>query len=122
MSNYVGMNPEQIYGAIDNRYFYGIRRNDDGELFLVKIDQTKKGETVVIQENISTSSFQNFEEGQDFYEGRDVFHEIVYTDLKYEQFKWENRNILYYIDENGLFTLKINETHIYDNNSSSSGE
>lgn len=123
MSNYIGVSPDQIYGAIDDRYFYGIRRTDDGELFLVKVDQTKKGETAVLNTgDVTINSFQNFEQGQDFFEGRDVFHELVYNDLKYEQFKWDNRSLLYYVDAAGNFTIKINESHVYDNNSSSTGE
>lgn len=122
-SNYVGFTSDQVYGAIDDRYFYGIRRTDDGELFLVKVDQAKKGESVtLIQGDVTTNSFQNFEQGQDFFEGRDVFHELVYEDLKYEQFKWDNRSLLYYVDDEGYFTVKINENHTYDNTASSSGE
>lgn len=123
MSNYIGINSDQIYGSIDNRYFYAIRRTDEGELFLSKIDQTKKGDSVtLIQGNATTNSFQNFDQGQDFFEGRDVFHEIVYEDLKYEQFKWDNKSLFYYIDDDGYFTIKINQNHVYDDNASSDGE
>lgn len=123
MSHYIGNSPNDILGEVDSRYFYAIRRNDDGDLFLAKVDQTKPGESVTINRGgITGESFQNFDQGQDFFEGRDVYHELVYTDLKYEQFKWDNRNLFFYVDEDGYFTIKINENHTYDNNASPDGE
>ena len=38
MSNYTGTTPDHINGAIPDRYFYGLRRTDNGELFVSKID------------------------------------------------------------------------------------
>ena len=123
MSHFIGSNPNDIFRDIDNRFFYAIRRNDDGDLFLAKVDQAKPGESVTInQGGITSNSFQNFDQGQDFFEGRDVYHELVYDDLKYEQFKWDNRNIFFYVDNDGYFTIKINENHTYDNNASPDGE
>ena len=29
------------------RYFYGIRRNDDGELFLIRLDQLGQADTAI---------------------------------------------------------------------------
>jgi hypothetical protein len=39
MSNYSGTTPDHINGAIPDRYFYGLRRTDEGELFVGKMDQ-----------------------------------------------------------------------------------
>lgn len=123
MSYYIGGTPESVFGSIDNRFFYAIRRNDDGELFLAKVDQAKPGEIFTLNRGgITSDSFQNFDQGQDFFEGRDVYHELVYTDLKYEQFKWDNRNLFFYVDSDGYFSIKINENHAYDNNASADGE
>lgn len=119
---YVTSGQEGNFSQIDNRFFYGIRRTDDGELFLSKVDQTKKGQSVVInQGDVSPENFQAFEVGQDFFEGRDIFHELVYETLKYEQFKWDNRDMLFYVDEDGYFTIKVNERHDYDDTTSSDG-
>lgn len=123
MSHYIGSSPNDIFRDIDNRFFYAIRRNDSGELFLAKIDQSKPGETITLQRGgISSESFQNFDQGQDFFEGRDVYHEIVYDELRYEQFKWDNRDIFFYVDADGYFTIKVNENHTYDDNASSTDE
>ena len=34
MSYYIGTSPSEVLGGFIKRYFYGLRRNDDGELFL----------------------------------------------------------------------------------------
>ena len=39
MSHYIGNSPESIIQGFIKQYFYGMRRNDDGELFLVRQDQ-----------------------------------------------------------------------------------
>jgi hypothetical protein len=39
MSHYIGITPADLINSFSKRYFYGIRRNDDGEIFLGKYDQ-----------------------------------------------------------------------------------
>ena len=58
-------------------------------------------------------NYEDFEQGQDFYEGRNVNHEKVYTNLNYEQFRWDNRSINYYIDDSGNLVARINEGYTY---------
>mgnify|MGYP003982090113 CR=1 FL=1 len=41
MANYVGTSQDQINGSFQNRFFYGLRRTDEGELFIGKVDQLK---------------------------------------------------------------------------------
>jgi hypothetical protein len=122
MSNYVGMNPEQIYGEVENRFFYGLRRTDQGELFLGKVDQLKKDDSLTINKpGDPLDNYPNYTENQDFYEGRNVKHELVYKNLNYEQFKWNNKNIYYYVSEEGELVARINQKFTYDENSSSEG-
>lgn len=120
--NYVGFNPDYIQSAVQDRYFYGLRRTDDGELFLSKADQLKNTDSITINNpGDPSANFPNFEEGQDFYEGRDVNHNLVYENLNYEQFRWDDRNIFYYINEEGELVVRINQNYTYDENSSSNG-
>jgi hypothetical protein len=49
----------------------------------------------------------------DFFEGRDVEHTKIYDNLNYEQFRWDSRNILYYIDSEGQLVLRVNEPYTY---------
>jgi len=39
MSYYIGQTPETIINGFIKQFFYGIRRNDNGELFLLRQDQ-----------------------------------------------------------------------------------
>ena len=98
----------------DARYFYGFRRTDNGELYLAKIDQLKAGDSIQLnKEGDPADNYEDFEQGENFFEGRDVKHQKVYKNLNYEQYKWDNRSLLYYIDDDGQLVLKVNEDHTY---------
>ena len=47
MTQYLGNNPSDVADGFIKRYFYGLRRNDDGELFLVRLDQLGQGESPI---------------------------------------------------------------------------
>lgn len=122
MSNYIGSNPDQIYGAVENRFFYGLRRTDQGELFVAKADQTKKDASIAVNNSGDlVDDFPNFREGQDFFEGRNIKHNLIYKNLNYEQFRWDNKNIYYYVNDEGELVARINQSFTYDENSSSEG-
>jgi hypothetical protein len=114
---YVGaFSPGDILGQGTPRYFYGLRRDEDGDLFFVRIDQMLPNEAVTINETgLLEDNYEDFQPGIDFYEGRDVNHNIVYKNLKYEQYRWDARNIYYYIDEtDGTFVVRVNEGYNYN--------
>ena len=105
---------EDTLGA--SRYFYGLRRTDAGELYLGKVDLMSTESTDALQINLPgdpTENLPSFTRGVDFLEGRDVEHTKVYDNLNYEQFRWDSRNILYYIDSEGQLTLRVNEPYTY---------
>ena len=121
-ANYTGSTPDHINGAIPDRFFYGLRRTDQGELFIGKADQMKTTDSITINNpGDPAQNYPNFEEGQDFVEGRDVNHNLVYQNLNYEQFRWDARNISYYIDAEGELVARVNHSYTYDENSSSNG-
>ena len=66
-------------------------------------------------------NYPGFEEGQEFFEGRSVDHTLVYDNLNYEQFRWDNRNLYYYINSEGEFIIVTNSTHTYTDTDSSAG-
>jgi hypothetical protein len=121
-TNYIfGRDTVEILGG-SPRYFYGLRRTDDGELFLAKVDQTSPTDSVQINApGNSADNYTNFDAGQDFYEGRDVFHNLVFENLNYEQYKWDDRSVYYYINNEGELVVRINQKYTYDENSSSNG-
>ena len=125
MSYYIGTSPSEVLGGFIKRYFYGLRRNDDGELFLVVSDQLGSGDdnSVVINDiGPSEENFPDFEEGIDFLDGVDEDHNVVYDNLRYQQIKWEGRSLLYYIEpDTGVFVQRISEAYTYPTNISSSG-
>jgi len=123
MSNYyVGTTPDQIMQDLTAKYFYGLRRTDNGELFVGKVNQLSKDDGVTVNKpGLAADNFPNFEEGQDFFEGRDVKHNTVYKNLNYEQYRWDDRNIYYYVDDEGQLVARVNQKYVYDENSSSTG-
>ena len=114
MSNFLGQSISELVNQTDARYFYGFRRTDNGELYLAKIDQLKAGDSIQLnKEGDPVDNYEDFEQGENFFEGRDVKHQKVYKNLNYEQYKWDNRSLLYYIDDDGQLVLKVNEDHTY---------
>ena len=111
---FLGQSITDMVNQTDARYFYGLRRTDHGELFFAKIDQLKRGESIALNaEGDPSNNYEDFEMGENFYEGRNVNHEKVYENLNYEQFKWDNRSLMYYIDDSGNLVVRINEGYTY---------
>jgi len=125
MTYYVGNDPKTINDSFIKRYFYGLRRNDDGELFLVRLDQLSSGdENIVIINNEASSdeNFPDFEEGIDFLDGIDSDHNIVYDNLNWPQIRWDGRFLLYYVEpESGQFVQVINGSYDFPENISTDG-
>lgn len=111
---YIGNSAENYYNSIDPRYFYGLRRTADGELYLGKIDQAKKTDILEIHKPGSPDgNYPNFQKGVDFHDGRSTDHEIVYENLNYEQYRWDAINATYYIDDEGQLILRTNQNYIH---------
>jgi hypothetical protein len=110
---FFGRSQEEILGNAP-RYLYALRRTDEGELFFSRIDQLSKLDSIQINDPADgDDDFTEFEVGVDFFEGRDVFHELVFDNLNYEQYRWDNRSIYYYINENGELVARIGQKYTY---------
>ena len=125
MSRYIGISPEKVLDGFAKKFLYGLRRNDDGELFLIRVDQLGAGDdnsVVINEQGTSDENFPDFEEGIDFLDGVDEDHDIVYANLRYTQLKWDDRSLLFYIDsDTGQFIQLISEGHQFEENISSPG-
>ena len=123
MSHYIGNNPESIINGFIKRYFYGMRRNDDGELFLIRQDQLSGQGTVTANDiGVGENNFPDFEEGIDFLDGVDANHDIVYENLRYPQIKWDGRLLTYYVDPtDGQYIVRISQDYVYPDNISGPG-
>ena len=95
-----------------------MRRNDDGELFLVRVDQLAGGDENSITVNdlgISEENFLDFEEGIDYLDGIDENKQIVYPNLRYPQLRWDGRSLTYYIEAGtGHFVQAVSEKVTFD--------
>ena len=116
MSNsnyYLGRDPVETLGD-SPRYWYALRRNQDGELFIVRSDQVTDKEAYEI--NIPgdpTENFEDFEPGVDFFDGVDAEHELEYENMYYPQYRWDNRSIFYYVNSEGVLVQRINQGYTY---------
>ena len=113
-SNYVfGRDPQELLGD-QPRYFYGLRRTDEGDLYFVRINQLSRTDALQINaEGDPAENYEDFEVGVDFYEGRDVYHNIVFDNLNYEQYRWDDKSLYYYIDDEGNLIVRTNTKYIY---------
>jgi hypothetical protein len=110
---YLGTSPGESLGD-SPRFFYGLRRNDHGELFFVRSDQLADTTDVTINEPGSlVDTFQDFEAGVDYFDGIDADHEILYENMKYPQYKWDNRSLFFYVDSQGQLVIRINRGYTY---------
>jgi hypothetical protein len=112
-SYYFGEDPDKRLGD-SPRYFYGLRKNENGSLFMIRSDQSKDKETVQINNlGLEDDNFNDFEVAVDFTEGVDVNHNPVYPNLRYPQYRWDSRNVLYYIDSEGNLRIRLNQGYTY---------
>jgi len=101
---------QTIEDNLGERYFYGLRRTDDGELFLGKLDQLSLNDTIAInKEGDPVDNYTELDEGGELFEGRDYAHNLTYKNLNYEQFRWDDANLFYYVNEEGELVVRINQ-------------
>ena len=117
MTYYIGQqnNLSELLGSDNPRYFYGIRRTDDGVLYFAKSDQLTSTGTISINESgLTENDFTEFEYGVDFFDGRlEDDHSRPYANLYWDQYRWDNRNMYYYINAAGEFVVRINQAYVY---------
>jgi hypothetical protein len=110
---YLGSTPDETLGN-SPRYFYGLRKNANGSLFVNKNDNLTETQSIDINEiGELEDNYNDFEVGVDFYEGINVNHQVMFANLKYPQYRWDNRNIFYYIDSEGQLVARVNQSHTY---------
>ena len=108
MSNYyLGRTPVETLGD-SPRYWYALRRNEDGELFIVRSDQVVDDGTYEINlPGEPAENFEDFEPGIHFFEGVDEDHNKVYDNINYTQYRWDDRSIFYYVDVEGQLSQRV---------------
>jgi hypothetical protein len=117
---YLGTSPDETLGD-SPRYWYALRRNEDGELFLLRSDQLKDKDSIELNTpGAPNENFEDFEPGIDYLDGVREDHEVEYENLVWTQYRWDNRNMLYYIGpEEGRLIQRINQGYVYPEGTSS---
>ena len=113
---YIGeVNSSDLLGADNPRYFLALRRTDDGELFFAKIDQIKDTDSITINvAGPNEDNFEEFEYGVDYFDGRlEEDHSRPHPNLYYDQYRWDNKNVFYYINSNGELVARVNQAYSY---------
>jgi len=117
MTYYIGgeINLSNLIGPDNQRYFLALRRTDDGTLYFGKIDQViDTGALTINDPGLVENDYTEFEYGVDFFDGRQAAdHSRPYTNLHWDQYRWDNKNISYYIDSQGNFVVRINQSYTY---------
>lgn len=85
------------------RYIFGLRRDEEGTLYLGVYDMGHGDDSFPLFDGDTDLSFEAFELGGEWFEGRNEAHEVEFPLLTYEQWKSEGEKIAYYIDSNGNF-------------------
>lgn len=116
MTYYVGqIDVKQILGEGNPRYFLALRRSEEGELFFAKVDQIKDTDNIIINSpGLAEDNFTEFEYGIDFFDGRlEIDHSRPYANLYWDQYRWDERLVFYYLDANGNLVIRINQAYEY---------
>jgi hypothetical protein len=116
MTFYIGQTViGDLLGADNPRYFLALRRTDDGMLYFGKVDQIKDDSQVIVNlAGSNANNYENFEYGVDFFDGRtEEDHSRPYENLYFDQYRWDNKNCFYYINNNGELVVRINKQYPY---------
>jgi hypothetical protein len=110
---YLGRDPIDTLGD-SPRYWYALRRNEDGELFIVRSDQlTDKDSYEINIPGDPQNNFEDFEPGVDFFDGVDAEHELEFLNIYYTQYRWDDRSMFYYVDNQGQLVQRLNQGYTY---------
>jgi hypothetical protein len=118
MTYYIGneLDLNAALGAGNRRYFYALRRTDDGLLYFFRLDQLKESDKAIIVNDpgLAENDFEEFEYGVDFFDGRLAEdHSRPYTNLHWDQYRWDNNSVYCYINDNGEFVVRLNRSYEY---------
>jgi hypothetical protein len=97
------------------RYFYAMRRDSSGNLYFTRLDQLTSQDLVTVNKaGVAANNFANFEWGVDFLDGRlDTDHTRPNPNLNFDQWRWDNRSVYYYVNTQGQLVARINQTYNY---------
>jgi len=98
-------------------YVYALRRDDDEMLWLTKVSAASTTESGAADINYRLDGTQNEDvsDYNDYVEETTVEKSYVnHPQDKYQQIRFDKRNLNYFIDDDGYFVLKVNGTYDYN--------
>ena len=117
MTYYIGneINEAALLGEGNARFFYALRRTDDGTVYFDKVDQLTSTETITVNvAGPNSGNFEDFEYGVDYFDGRLADdHSRPYPNLYFDQYRFDSKNCYYYINSNGELVVRINQVYTY---------
>ena len=113
MTQYIGRVPQ---GIDSNRYFYALRRSEDGTLYINRVDISSASDSIdLFIDPVAENLADKFDlDSVEYYDGRSATtRELVDENLRYEQWRWDKKFISYYIDADGEFIASVGENRTY---------
>lgn len=110
---YLGDSPNTILDSYNSsRYFYALRIDEDEFIYLTKVDLVLDSTSEIQINNShpdSTKDFDQFEFGVDFFDKRlpNKEDDPEIANLRYEQYKWDAKNMDYYVNDDGELIVRI---------------
>lgn len=93
------------------RYFYALRKDEEGNLYIARADLLSSTDEVTLFNGIAPEDLESYSvPGKDYFDNRDPStHELTYSrdDVKYEQWRYDEKLSTYYINDDGDFTVAI---------------
>ena len=118
MTYYVGdQENSALVGTNSSRYYYALRRTEDGELYFTRVDQLIGDDEIVINNiGLAEDDYTEFEIGVDYFDGRSVEHTRPNANISPDQYRWDSRSIYYYINAEGELVARVNKAYTYNPN------
>jgi hypothetical protein len=98
----------------EQRYLYALRKDEDGTLFIARVDTFNVDDSIELFTGVMPTAFEDmtFPPTEDYHDNRNPnTKELTYDrqEVKYEQWRMDNRLISYYLDADGSFVASIGE-------------
>jgi hypothetical protein len=108
------LDKNSVLGPIP-RYFYAMRRDDEGNLYFYRVDQLTSTDLITVNKaGVAANNFANFEWGVDFIDGRlEEDHTRPNPNLYLDQWRWDDRSVYYYVNSEGQLVARVNQTYNY---------
>lgn len=106
-----------LLGAGNARYYYALRRTEEGDLYFTRVDQLIGDDEIIINNiGLAADDFTEFAIGVDYFDGRNTDHIRPDPNLHPDQYRWDSRSIYYYINAEGELVARVNKAYTYDPN------